>query len=324
MAGSFFLDKRAMMSVEIIVFTKEGYAMKRLLSLCFIIVLLLAGCAAPQSQADIAATTLPVYEFTARLCEGTDLTVVRLVTEPVSCLHDYSLNVRQVRAAEAAELIVVSGAGLEDFMEDLLLGKTVVDSSEGIALLEGGHGHNHAREEDISGHDHEDHHHEEDPHIWLSPENAKVMACNICEGLCTRYPEHTDTFRRNLIPLLEDLDALQSYGEAALDDLQCRELITFHDGFSYLAASFNLQILEAVEEESGSEASAAELIHLIQEVRLHKLPAVFTEALGSVSAAQIIAAETGTGLYTLDMAMHGESYFEAMYYNIDTLKGALG
>lgn len=324
MAGSFFLDKRAMMSVEIIVFTKEGYAMKRLLSLCFIIVLLLAGCAAPQSQADIAATTLPVYEFTARLCEGTDLTVVRLVTEPVSCLHDYSLNVRQVRAAEAAALIVVSGAGLEDFMEDLLLGKTVVDSSEGIALLEGGHGHNHAHEEDTSGHDHEDHHHEEDPHIWLSPENAKVMARNICEGLCTRYPEHTDTFQRNLTPLLEDLDALQSYGEAALDDLQCRELITFHDGFSYLASSFNLQILEAVEEESGSEASAAELIHLIQEVRLHKLPAVFTEALGSVSAAQIIAAETGAGLYTLDMAMHGESYFEAMYHNIDTLKGALG
>ena len=69
-----------------------------------------------------------------------------------------------------------------------------------------------------------------------------------------------------------------------------------------------MTILEAVEEESGSEASAAELIHLIEEVRHHELPAVFTEALGSVSAAQIIAAETGTDIYTLDMAMHGSSY----------------
>ena len=297
--------------------------MKRLLSLCFIVVLLLAGCAAPQSQADIAATTLPVYEFTARLCAGTDLTVVRLVTEPVSCLHDYSLNVRQVRAAEAAELIVMSGAGLEDFMEDLLLGKTVVESSEGIALLEGSHGHSHAHEEDTSGHDHEDHHHEEDPHIWLSPENAKVMACNICEGLCARYPEHADTFQRNLTPLLDDLDALQSYGETMLEDLQCRELITFHDGFSYLAASFNLQILEAVEEESGSEASAKELIHLIELVREHNLPAIFIEKNGSGSAASILSRETGAKVYTLDMAMSGSSYFDAMYHNIDTIKEAL-
>ena len=299
--------------------------MKRSLLLFLMIALLLAGCAAPQSQADIAATTLPVYEFTTRLCEGTDLTVVQLVTEQVSCLHDYSLNVRQVRAAEAAELIVVSGAGLEEFMEDLLQGKTVVDSSEGIVLLEGSHGHSHDHEEETtSDHGHEGHHHEEDPHIWLSPENAKVMARNICEGLCAKYPEHADTFERNLTPLLEDLDALQSYGEATLKDLQCRELITFHDGFSYLAASFDLHILEAVEEESGSEASAEELVHLIKEVCRHQLPAVFTEALGSVSAAEIIAAETGADLYTLDMAMHGESYFEAMYRNIDTLKGALG
>ena len=113
-------------------------------------------------------------------------------------------------------------------------------------------------------------------------------------------------------------------GIAQLETLSYRELITFHDGFAYLADSFDLTILEAVEEESGSEASAAELIHLITEVRHHNLPAVFTEELGSVSAAGIIAAETGVDVYTLDMAMHGDGYLDAMYKNIDTLKGALG
>ena len=87
----------------------------------------LAGCADSGEPAQIAATTLPVYEFTSRLCDGTPLTVTRLVTEEVSCLHDYSLNVKQVKAAEAAELIVISGAGLEEFMEDILrLAKTKV------------------------------------------------------------------------------------------------------------------------------------------------------------------------------------------------------
>lgn len=291
--------------------------MKRCMLLFILVTALLSGCT-QQPQAQIAATTLPVYELTTRLCEGTGITITQLVTEAVSCLHDYSLNVRQVQAAEAAELIVISGAGLEDFLGNLLHHKSVIDSSEGITLIEGGHHHEHGEES------HGEHHHEEDPHIWLSPANTKIMAQNICSGLSAQYPQHTATFESNLTILLADLDKLQAYGEEQLADLRCRELITFHDGFAYLAESFDLTILEAVEEESGSEASAAELIHLIKEVEHHKLPAVFTEALGSVSAAQIIAAETGADIYTLDMAMHGESYFSAMYHNISTLKGALG
>jgi len=292
--------------------------MKKTILLMILVVVLLTGCTTAPAQAQIAATTLPVYEFTSRLCEGSGLGVTQLVTEAVSCLHDYSLNVRQVRAAEAAELIIISGAGLEEFMEDLLHDKSVVDSSSGIPLLEGGHHHAHGEEP------HETHHHEEDPHIWLSPANAKVMAKNIAAGLSAQYPQHASTFDRNLASLLSELDTLQAYGEQQLSSLACRELITFHDGFAYLADSFDLTILEAIEEESGSEASAAELIHLIEEVRHHALPAIFTETLGSVSAAEIIAAETGASIATLDMSMYGESYFDSMYHNINTLKGALG
>ena len=289
--------------------------MKRLLLIFLLLGFLLSGCSPSPEPARIAATTLPVYEFTAALCDGTPLTVTRLVTEEVSCLHDYSMNVKQVKAAEAAELIVLSGAGLEDFMEDLLDGKKSVDASTGIALLCPEEGHDHS---------HEGHHHESDPHIWLSPSNAADMAQNICLGLSKAYPEYADTFSVNLENLTTRLNALSAYGEAALQDLHCRELITFHDGFSYFAEAFGLTILEAVEEESGSEASAKELIHLIEEVRHHDLPAVFTEVNGSVSAADILSRETGTAVFSLDMAMSGESYFDAMYRNIDTIKEALG
>ena len=117
---------------------------------------------------------------------------------------------------------------------------------------------------------------------------------------------------------------MQHYGEQALSQLSCRELITFHDGFAYFANSFGLTIVKAIEEESGREASAAELKELIGLVNNHQLPAVFTERNGGVSAAEVIAAETGCKLYALDMAMSGDSYFTAMYHNIDTIKEALG
>ena len=292
--------------------------LKSLLLILLLLCVIGTGCT-PAPTAQIAATTLPVYEFTVRLCQGTDISVTRLVTENVSCLHDYSLNVSQVRAVESAEVVVLSGAGLEEFMEDVTdKAALTIDASAGIQILGCEEAHDHGHSDD----DH--HHHDGDPHIWLSPANAKLMAQNICRGLSAQYPQYANIFEENLTSLLADLDALQTYGEKELAGLSCRELITFHDGFTYLAQAFDLHIIEAVEEESGSEASARELILLIELTREHALPAIFTEANGSTSAAGVIAAETGVSVYTLDMVMSGDSYFEAMYHNIDTLKEALG
>ena len=283
----------------------------------FLIFVLLVGCLSgcgTEAPADIAATTLPVYTFTTRLCHGTPLTVSRLVTESVSCLHDYTLQVGQMRTIQGAKAMVISGAGLEAFLEDALHSVDhIIDASHNLSLLEGGH----------HEHEHHGHVHAEDPHIWLSPENAKVMAHNICHGLEETFPQYAAVFEQNLHALEEDLEALQDYGEATLSSLSCRELITFHDGFSYFAESFGLHILKAVEEESGSEASAAQLMELCRLVEEHHLPAIFTETNGSVSAAAIIAAETGARIFTLDMVMSGDDYFEAMYQNINTVKEAL-
>ena len=285
-----------------------------------LLISLLAGCTFSGSSgpaADIVATTMPVYTFTTRLCAGTDLHTVQLVTESVSCLHDYTLQVSQMRLLENADMIVLSGAGMENFLQDVIPGSVpCADASTGIPLLESSHHHEH-------DHGHEHHNAEPDAHIWLSPMNAITMAENICQALCKQYPQYQELFSLNLQNLTYELEKLQLYGETELNDLSCRELITFHDGFAYLAQAFDLTILEAIEEESGSEASAAELIHLIDLVRHHDLPAIFTETNGSTSAAQIICAETGTSHFCLDMAMSGEDYFQAMYHNIHSLKEAL-
>lgn len=293
---------------------------RKLLTLLLITALLLSlfcGCSSDAEPAQIAATTLPVYEFTTRLCEGTGIRISQLVTEEVSCLHDYTLQVAQMRTIESAQVVVISGGGLEDFLDDAVKSAEMIDASENVPRLCGSHEHQ-SHSQDSS------HSHEEDPHFWLSPENAKIMAQNICAGLCVQFPEHKNTFEANLITLLAKLDELHKYGTEQLSELSCRHLITFHDGFSYFAEAFGLNILHAVEEESGSEASAAELAELVNMVTEHHLPAVFTEENGSTAAASIIAAECDIRIYTLNMAMSGDSYFDAMYQNINTIKEALG
>lgn len=281
--------------------------------LLFLWPIMLFGCAAQDEDVSILATTRPVYDLTSALCEGTQLGVSLLISENVSCLHDYSLSTAQMKKLENAQLVILSGGGLEN-LDDTLLQRcsSVCDASVGISFLECHEEH---------GHDHE---HEHDAHIWLSPANAKLMAQNICQSLIAQYPSERELFERNLTSLLARLDELQSYGEQTLQTLSGRELITFHDGFAYLAQAFDLTILAAVEEESGSEASARDLIELIDMVREHDLPAIFVERNGSTAAASVIARETGVRVFTLDMCMGEGNYFDNMYHNIDSLKEALG
>ncbi|MDD3164732.1 MAG: metal ABC transporter substrate-binding protein [Oscillospiraceae bacterium] len=287
--------------------------MKKLWSLLLLTgaFLILAGCGAAsteQSGRSVAATTYPVAQFTAAICDGTDVTVSRIISDSVSCLHDYSLSVRQAEAVEQADVVICSGAGLEDFMEDVLKNKqTVIECSEGIPLRE-----NEDRDEG-----------EFDPHIWMAPENAAIMVQNIADGLAAVFPEDAKTFAQNAAALQQQLSALQAEGEALLSKLSCRELVTFHDGFGYFASAFDLTILAAIEEESGSEASAQDIRQIVELVTQNRIPAVFVEANGSDAAAKIIAGETGCAIGTLDMCLGDADYFAAMRANFDALGEAL-
>ncbi len=291
--------------------------MKKTIILIFalIFILFLPSCTPRHNTASIVATTKPVYDFTVYLCEGTGISVSRLITENVSCLHDYTLQVNQMQAIESAQAVIISGVGLEDFLQDVLINaNNIIDASENIDTHCGTHSHEH----------NENHHHETDPHIWLSVNNARKMAENICKGLIEQFPQHQDSFKYNLTMLQTRFDELAAYGNEELTSLTNRNLITFHDGFSYFAEEWDLNILHAVEEESGSEASAAELKEMINLINEYNLPAIFTEENSSSSAANIIAAETDVRLYILSMSMSDQDYFEVMYQNIDTVKEALG
>ena len=290
--------------------------MKRFLIYILIVatLLTLSACTVQEAKPHIAVTTMPVYTFTQALCQDTPLQVDLLVQENVSCLHDYTLSVRHMKLLERADLIVISGGGLEDFLTDILSVRNhVIDASAGIDL--------HCVEDPIH-HDH-GHHHDLDPHFWLSIKHARQMSQTICDDLCLQYPHYSAQFKKNMTNLAQQFDELSSYAQTQLSNLKLRQLITFHDGFSYMAEEFDLSILHAIEEESGSEASAKDLIEICNLVTDHQLPAVFTEKNGSDAAAKIICRETGCKLFTLDMAMSGSNYFEAMYANINTLKEAL-
>lgn len=273
------------------------------------LLLSLSGCAKNthfegNPKADILATTQPVYQLACALTDRTGLTVGLLISESVSCLHDYTLTVSQMEMIEQSGLVLESGLGLENFMEDVLRGKTRIDISRNLDTLPGEDG--------------------ADPHWWLDPMRYKQAAELAAQELGAQYPEYADQLSVNLEAFDKKLSELQNYGSEALKDLSCRELVTFHDGFSYFADSFDLTIAAAMEVEAGSEPSAKELEAIIALVESRQIPAVFYETNGVSGAAEVVAGETGCSVWTLDMAISNGDYFAAMRENIDIVKEALG
>ena len=261
--------------------------MKRLFTL-LCTVLLLSGCSpAPVQEGGltVTASTYPVYLFARAVTDGIPgVTVTRLDTGSVSCLHDYTLSVNDMKKIERADVLALSGAGLEDFMSDALAvtGARVIDCSQGVELLPapGHHDHDH-------DHDHDHAHGHFDPHYWMDPLRAQTMIDNLCLGLSGLLPEQADRLQSNSA---EARRQLQLCYDTALFRLEQESLcvpglITFHDGFQYFAQALGLPLLRSIEEEAGSEASAKEIVDISRLVRTQQIPVIFTEVNGSDATA---------------------------------------
>lgn len=287
---------------------------KRLTFLLALLLLFLTGCSTKAIDDDtaftIACTTYPVYLMTQAVAEQVpDTTVKLVVNQQVSCLHNYTLTMSDMKAMEQADLLVINGAGLEDFLSDVLETRPYLDASQGLDLLWN----------DEEG--------EYDPHLWLDPTLAGQMAQNIARGLATADAAHQHQYKANADAVVSQLTQFQAEQKAELVSLPVRQLITFHDGFSYFARAFDLKIVASVEEEEGSEASAHRIKELVGCIEQYQLPSVFIEKNGADSAANALAQECGVSIYALNMGMSGDggglsAYKALIQSNIDTIREA--
>ena len=85
-----------------------------------VLLLSLTACGAPTENKEddgtltIAATTYPVYLLADMVIGDLDGLELKLVVDQqISCLHDYTLSVQDMRILEQADVSLINGAGFE-------------------------------------------------------------------------------------------------------------------------------------------------------------------------------------------------------------------
>ncbi|HZR17249.1 MAG TPA: zinc ABC transporter substrate-binding protein [Verrucomicrobiae bacterium] len=289
---------------------------------CRLLSLMLAGLwclAQPASASDshtkpltVLCSFYPMYVIALNVAGSVPGIKVQCLAEPaVGCLHDYQLTPADLKTLSRADIFIANGAGMETFIDKALQQSPhlkVIEASRGIKLA-----------------------FDDNPHVWVGITGEMEETQNVANGLAAADSAHAAAYEQNAAAYIRRLKKLSTEMHQALDGLQHRNIITFHEAFPYLAAEFNLKIVAVVEREPGSEPSARELAETIQTVRKAKVKAIFAEPQYPDKSAEVIHRETGIPVSILDPAVTGprepdqarDSYIRTMESNLKVLVQAL-
>ena len=290
----------------------------------------MAQSPAPKAEKlNIVTSFLPVQSHTLAIA-GDHANVKQLLAKDTGP-HDFQLTPADVKKLSDADLLIINGAGIEEWLGELIKKSgnknlVVVDTSNGIKLVESpeeieiGHSHSHA-------HDH-DHGDGANPHIWLDPVIAKKQAANIVAALQKADPANASSYAKNGKVYEAKLSALDSDYRSTLAPLPNKNLVTFHDAFPYLAARYKLNYVGAISEFPEKDPTPKQLAALVDKIRSLKVGVLFAENGYAPGLLKKIAGETGAKVSELDTLEVGQgtptAYLDRMGANLESLRKAFG
>ncbi|QPC42233.1 zinc ABC transporter substrate-binding protein [Kaustia mangrovi] len=171
------------------------------------------------------------------------------------------------------------------------------------------HEHDHAEAHDEHGHDehgHDGHGHDEhahggtDPHIWLDPVNAALMADAIAGALAKADPDNAETYAANADALKASLASLREKVADELKPVRARPYIVFHDGYQYFERRFGLDAVGSVTISPEQRPGAQRLTEIRAKLAETGAVCVFAEPQFEPSLVRTVVEGTETRTGTLD------------------------
>ena len=251
------------------------------------LVAFVTSCATRTEATDkigVAVTILPQADFMENV--GRDKVDITIMVPPGASPHTYEPTPSQMTALSKVKLYAKVGSAIAfelvwlDKLVTANKNMLVVDCSKGIELREMVGKNEHEQ-------NHENQHGAPDPHIWMSPLNAKIMVQNICDGLVQVDPDNRAYYQRNRDDYLQKLAKLDQDIRYGLSGVTNRTFMVYHPAFGYFAREYNLTMIPV--EAEGKEPTAAGIAHLIKQAKEHNIKVVFASPQFNPESAKVIA-----------------------------------
>ena len=229
-----------------------------------------------------AVTSFTVIADIAQNVAG-DAAIVESITKPGAEIHNYQPTPGDIQRAQGADLVFYNGLNLELWFERFFVNLRDVPSvtvSEGIdpmGIVEGPY----------KG--------KPNPHAWMSPTSAMIYVDNIRDAFVEHDPANAEIYKANAEAYKAKISAMIEPIKAQLATVpeDKRWLVTSEGAFSYLARDFGLKELYLWPINADQQGTPQQVRHVIDAMREHDIPVIFSESTISPAPAQQVARETG-------------------------------
>lgn len=256
----------------------------------------------------ILTSFYPMYIITENITEGAqNIELVNMADVNVGCLHDYTLTTEDMKKIENADIFIMNGLGMENFIEKALEtnnNMNIIDSSSEI--------------ENVIQDDEET-----NAHIWTNLENYIIQVKNISNGLINQDSENAEIYQANTDKYINELESLKEEYEKSLENLNGTKAISLNEAFEYLGQELGIDMTTIHTDHEESTMSAEILGSIIDQVKNENINMIIVDKDDNKSNAETIVNETGAQIYELNSGLRGSmdknAYIEQVKENMQTL-----
>jgi len=266
---------------------------------------------ADQKLISVVASIKPIHSLVAAVMG--DIGTPHLLLEAPSSAHHFTLKPSQARSLQAADIVFWVGPTMEQPLTKALA--TLAPQAQTLPLIESA-GLVKINFDKVTPahekHDHEKHDHEKhdehakhddhliNPHIWLDPQNAKIMLGVIAARLAKADPENASTYAANADAMAARLATLETDITSQLASYSAAKFLVLHDAHVYFERRFGLRNYGAITTEPDVMPTASRVKALRDELREHRFDCIFTEPFLGQKAVALTAEGSKVSIGTLD------------------------
>ena len=273
--------------------------MEKIPSIIVVLIAMLTACGGnTDKERTISVSILPQRYFVERIAGG--YVKVNVMIPPGANPAVSDLSTEQLKALHNSSVYFAVGylpfelSNLYPFLEtqkNMLLVKQSVgmDLEQGTCNHDHGHGHQH---------DHGSREGNFDPHVWMSPRYAEMMARTILDVLAAKFPDQRATFEKNYRQLRVEIDSIDQAARRIISEKENKTFLIYHPALTYFAKDYGMEQISI--EDEGKEPNPSHLKAVIDTCRIKGIKIVFIQNQFDVANAKAVAKEIDGEVITID------------------------